>query len=252
MDISLWENGYMIIGNPNDPNNFGDIFSQNKADFGNQLYANDKIIPETKGLWFYMDDNQSIYNRCLRITSQGMHFVNQKLEDGSHDPWWNFKMVVPSVPANGAVYMRMKRDGSINDNDYKYSDQDNKNVLFLNTRFAWGTAGKTSLSENGTPYMTQENGTGYSFFKVDGTNDEYILTVRNTTGAVNHLQFTLNGWIVEKVAVSTDPKQLNTLGWATESRDRDIDAQLTSYFTGKAVKTYMVSIVDYNAKSVTL
>ena len=59
-DISLWGNdGYMKIATGEDYDDDGDIFSQNKNGYGNQLYANDKIIPETKGLWFYMDNNSS-------------------------------------------------------------------------------------------------------------------------------------------------------------------------------------------------
>ena len=247
-DISLWDNnGYMIIGNPNDENNHGDIFSQNKNGFGNQLYANDKMIPETRGLWFYMDDNQSKYNRCLQITDEGLCFINQNLSDDSHDPWWNYKVVVPSVPADGAVYLRMKRDSRVNDTDYKQGN--NGNVLFLNTRFAWGTSSKTSLSEPNTPYSTQENGASYSFIQVDGTTDEYIVAVKNTTGNVNHLTFTLNGWILKKLAVSQDEKTITGPGFASESRNRAIDHSLTGYMVGKDIKAYVVTEASASTNS---
>lgn len=250
-DISLWdENGYMVIGNFEDYDDDGDIFSQNKNGFGNQLYADDVIIPETQGLWFYMDDNQPKYNGCMQITSQGLHFINQNLTGGSHDPWWNYKVVVPSVPSNGAVYLRMKRDSRVNDTDYKAGN--NGNVLFLNTRFAWGTDSKTSLSESGSPYTVQENGATYSFFKVDDTDDEYIVAVKNTTGETNHLTFTLNGWILEKMSVSEYAKTVNIKGYATESRGRDIDTKLTSYLTGKDFKTYLVGNPNYSDRTLTL
>ncbi len=239
MDISLWEDGYMMIGNPNDPDTFGEIFSQNKKDFGNQLYANESLIPETQGLWFYMDDNLAKHNGCFQITSEGLHFINTALSDDSHDPWWNYKMVVPSVPEDATVYLRMKRDTRVKDTDLKYSDNDGKNVLFLNTRFAWGREDKTSLSEDGEPYMVLENGSNYSFFNVDGTDDEYILAVKNTTGETNHLQFTLNGWTLKKIGVSLDEKKIGTTGYATESRERVIDHRLTSFFTGKPVEAYI-------------
>lgn len=252
-DISLWDgDGYMIIGNVEDNNNDGDIFSQNKEGFGNQLYADDVIIPETQGLWFYMDSNQSKYNRCAQITSQGLHFVNTN-KDSSYDPWWNYKVVVPSVPSDGAVYLRMKRDTRVDNTDKKYSEDDGKNVLFLNTRFAWGTDSKTSLTEDTQNiYAVQENGTDYSFFQVPGTTDEWIVAVKNTTGAVNHLTFTLNGWIVKKVAVSKDEKTVNIKGYATESRGRDIDTKLTSYLTGKDFKTYLVGNPNYSDRTLTL
>lgn len=58
--------------------------------------------------------------------------------------------------------------------------------------------------------------------------------------------------VLQKIAVSTDKKQLNPLGWASESRDHDIDAELTWYMTGKDIKTYMVSNVNNDAQTVTL
>lgn len=256
-DISLWdENGYMLIGNEYDANADGEIFSQNKNGFGNQLYANDKIIPETQGLWFYMDDNNPVHNRCMQITSEGLHFVNQNLNDGNHNPWWNYKMVVPSVPTNAAVYLRMKRDSRILDTDKKYSDQDGANVLFLNTRFHFGTSSetnpKTSLTEDTQDvYATTKNEGNYAFFNVPGTDDEYILVVKNT-GAEDHLTFTLNGWIVKKVAVSTDFKKVNKFGWATESRDHVIDQALTTELTGNTFETYVVTGADYASKTVTI
>ena len=255
-DISLWgDDGYMVIGNSEDYQDDGDIFSQNKDGFGNQLYANKTIIPETQGLWFYMDNNYPIYNGCMQITSEGLHFVNTNLADNSHDPWWNYKVVVPSVPAGDAVYLRIKRDSRVNETDYKTGN--NGDVLFLNTRFAWGTGSKTSLTEPiegsySSIYRTQENGSAYSFFKVDGTDDEYIVAVRNTTGETNHLTFTLNGWTLKKMAVSKDSKKVNKLGWATESRARVIDPELTSTLTGYPFETYIVTGADHESKTVTL
>lgn len=268
-DISLFDtNGYMKVNSGVDPAAENQIFSSDKKGFGNQLWAYGGAIPEARGLWFYQDDNKNSaddknegndpkYNDCIQITTDGLCFVNKNLSDGSHDPWWNFKMVVPDVPAGGAVYLRMKRDSRVEDTDKKYSDKAGKDVLFLNTRFAWGTGSKTSLTEpiEGTYtsiYRTQENGTAYSFFKVNGTDDEYILAVKNTTGSTNHLQYTLNGWIVEKVAVSKDDKTLNKKGYASESRGRVIDHSLTSFFTGKPITALMAKNYDESASTIEL
>ena len=249
-DISLWgDDGYMVIGNSEDYQDDGDIFSQNKDGFGNQIYANKTIIPETQGLWFYMDSNLPKYNGCMQITSEGLHFVNTALSDDSHDPWWNYKMVVPSVPADAAVYLRMKRDSRVDEADYK--EGNNGDVLFLNTRFHFGTGSKTSLTERTDDiYLTQENGSGYSFFKVDGTEDEYILAVKNTTGEANHLTFTLNGWTLKRVAVSTDYKNIGTTGYATESRTRIIDHTLTEQLTGLPIKAYQAKLNDDKDKAI--
>ena len=251
-DISFWDaDGYMLIGNVHDGNNDGEIFSQNKEGFGNQLYANDKIIPEAQGLWFYMDNNYPVYNRCAQITSEGLRFANTNLADGSHTPDWNYKMVVPKVPTNGAVYLRMKRDPSVKDTDVSGG------TPFLATKFHFGTTSdanqKTSLSTSGDDVFdaTGNSNSKYSFYKVPGTDDEYIVAVLNT-GDENHLTFTLNGWIVEKVAVSDYAKSVNVKGYATESRADNIDTRLTSYLTGKDFKTYLVGNPNYSERTLTL
>ena len=242
-DISLWGNdGYMKIATGEDNDDDGDIFSQNKNGYGNQLYANGKIIPETKGLWFYMDNNSSKYNGCAQITAGGLRFANTKLTDGSHTPDWNYKMVVPSVPKNGAVYLRMKRDKSVKDTDI--SD----GTPFLATKFHFGVASaeeKTSVSTSTEVIDGDGNSNSkYSFYQVPNSTDEYILAVMNT-GSMQHLTFTLNGWFVKKVAVSTDSKTVNNLGYASESRDHEIDPELMGYMTGTGLKAYTVTSVNY-------
>ena len=249
-DISLWGNdGYMKIATGEDYDDDGDIFSQNKNGYGNQLYANDKIIPETKGLWFYMDNNSSKYNGCAQITAGGLRFANTKLADGSHTPDWNYKMVVPSVPKNGAVYLRMKRDPSVKDTD------ESGGTPFLATKFHFGVASaeeKTSVSTSTEVIDGDGNSNSkYSFYQVPNSTDEYILAVMNKADA-NHLTFTLNGWILEKVAVSTDAKAVNSKGWTSESRNRAIDAALTAFMTGKDMKTYLVGSPNHTKRTLVL
>ena len=240
-DISLFDaNGYMKLNTGFKELSHNHIFDAHKIGFGNQLWAGGGVIPETKGLWFYTDDNDPLYNDCLQITQGGIRFCNTAVE--GHKPWWNYKMVVPDVPANNAVYLRMKRDQSVAETDKMYSEQDGKNVLFLNTRFHFGTNPKTSLTEDTQDvYLTQENGSNYSFYQVPGTTDEYILAIKNTTGATNHLTYTLNGWIVEKLAVSEYSKNIGSTGFATESRNDVIDHTLTGYLSGLPVKGYIVT-----------
>ena len=255
-DISLFdENGNMKVNTGFDPESCNNIFDAHRIGYGNQLWAGGNVIPEARGLWFYSDDNNPLYNDCMQITSEGIRFANAPLpnvtdEDKNRKANWNYKMVVPDVPQNGAVYLRMKRDNTV-------KDADNTNgTPFLATKFHFGTTDdanqKTSLSTN-TEVIdgTGNSNSKYSFYKVAGTNDEYIVAVKNT-GSMNHLTFTLNGWIVEKVAVSTDPKTVNVKGYATESRDHDIDTRLTSYLTGKDIKTYLVGGPDYANRTLTL
>lgn len=261
-DISLFDaNGNMKVNTGYDPITNNLIFSPHKIGFGNQLWAGDGVIPETRGLWFYSEDDSktgytseyssSLYNDCLQITSDGIRFANTPDDAGKRVAWWNYKMVVPDVPADGAVYLRMKRDNTV-------KDADNTNgTPFLATKFHFGTTTdanqKTSLSTSGDDVFdaTGNSNSKYSFYKVPGTDDEYIVAVLNT-GDENHLTFTLNGWIVEKVAVSTDSKTVNEKGWASESRDHVIDPELTAYMTGYDLETCIVTDVDYDKKTVTL
>lgn len=259
-DISLFDkNGNMKVNTGFDPEDYNQIFSPHKIGNGNQLWAGGDVIPEARGLWFYSEDDSdsdytsdyssSLYNDCLQITTDGIRFANTPDANGKRVAWWNYKMVVPDVPADGAVYMRMKRDTSVPDDAVTYSKKDNAYVPFLAARFKFASQGsKTDMVTGGE--IT--NGESYSFFQVPGsTTDEWIVAVKNTTGSVNHLTFTLNGWIVEKVAVSTDYKKIGTTGYATESRARVIDQRLTSYFTGLPVKAYKGKM-DSNYTKLTL
>ena len=259
-DISLFdENGNMKVNTGYDPITNNLIFSPHKIGFGNQLWAGGNVIPETRGLWFYSEDDSetgytseyssALYNDCLQITSDGIRFANVPDQAGKRVAWWNYKMVVPDVPADGAVYLRMKRDTSVPDDAKTFSTIENADVPFLAARFQFASqSSKTDMVKAGE----LKNGTNYSFYKVPNTTDEYIVAVKNTTGNVNHLTFTLNGWIVKKVAVSTYQKTVNKLGWATESRNRHIDPELTPFFTGEDVETCTVTGFDYPNKTVTL
>ena len=259
-DISLFdENGNMKVNTGYDPITNNLIFSPHKIGNGNQLWAGDGVIPETRGLWFYSEDDSesgytsdyssALYNDCLQITEDGIRFANVPDDEGKRVAWWNYKMVVPDVPNDAAVYLRMKRDTSVPDNATTWSSIDNADVPFVATRFKFASqSGKTEVFTN-TPV---KNGSGYSFYQASDSNDEWILAVRNTTGSTNHLTFTLNGWIVKKVAVSTDFKSILKVGWGSESRTRVIDPELTSFMTGKDFKTYIVSGASYADKKVTL
>ena len=264
-DISLFDaNGNMKVNTGFDPESSNQIFSPHKIGNGNQLWAGGDVIPEARGLWFYSEDDDednysasyysATYNDCLQITDNGIRFANTPDDAGKRVAWWNYKMVVPDVPANAAVYLRMKRDMSVTDDAKTYSELDGADVPFLATRFQFASqSGKTQLYTNNPV----ENGSGYSFYEIKNSDGEgtgeWIVAVKNTTGAASHLTFTLNGWIVKKVAVSVDPKQIGKTGYATESRGRAIDHELTSYLTGKPIKAYTASFatdgnsnVDYS------
>ena len=70
------------------------------------------------------------------------------------------------------------------------------------------------------------------------------MAIRNTSDKAENLTFSLNGWILKKVAVSVDRKKIGKTGYTTESRDRVIDHRLTSFFTAKPVKAYIGTVND--------
>ena len=259
-DISLFDaDGNMKVNTGWDPITNNLIFSPHKIGNGNQLWAGGDVIPETRGLWFYSEDDSetgytseyssSLYNDCLQITDEGIRFANVPDDEDKRVAWWNYKMVIPDVPADGAVYLLMTRDDVVSDDAKTWSDIDNAYVPFVATRFQFASqSSKTNLFTD----SPVKNGSDYSFYPVPNSDNEWILAVKNTTGNVEHLTFTLNGWIVKKVAVSTDAKTVNRLGWATESRDRVIDPALTSEMTGYPFETYIVTDASYANKTVTL
>lgn len=59
------------------------------------------------------------------------------------------------------------------------------------------------------------------------------------------IELWLNGLAVKKIGISVDAKSLDKQGWATESRERVIDPDLTWYLTGQDIETIFVTAVDY-------
>lgn len=273
-ELSMWDKNSAMVIYCTDGDYYTNqnmIFENAKGINGNQLYANGGAIPETKGLWFYFDNNDAAYNGSMRIAADGLHLANKKVmkEDGTTNltmGWWNYKMVVPDVPINAAVYLRMERDQSVGDGDYSQKPDEDP-VYFLNTSYHFGISDKDHPKTSLTPVTSSSynlsnqadiiNADGnssskYSFYKVPGKTGEWIAIVKNTTGKVDNLTFTLNGWILKKMSVATDEKTVNKFGWNTESRDHAIDPSLLPYMTGKDFRTYIVTGVSAENKTATL
>ena len=91
----------------------------------------------------------------------------------------------------------------------------------------------------------------FEYTVTDAGGDVFAMSLpKNATESDVRLCF--QGYEVNKIAVSTDPKTLNVKGWTSESRARVIDPSLTSYMSGKKFRTYAVTGVDYSTKTVTL
>ena len=200
------------------------IFSNNKAGGGNELFANGKIIPETQGLQFYMDNNDQIYSGRMWIDTDGLHLCN-----ATHEDWWNYKTVIPAVPSGGAVYARVARDTKAVPDDAV----DFQNDSYIYKKFQFGhMAQKATMGVERTDIC--------KYYQADDETGDYIIAIYND-GVESPLTLTLNGYVLKKLAVSTDSKTIGSTGFATESRSRDIDHTLTGYMTGLPIKAYMVT-----------
>lgn len=203
---------------------------------GSQLWYGHTIIPEAAGLAFTPVNYDNAYDYSLSLSADGLTFAQENRD------WWGWRVTVPSVPAKGAVYVRAKNIGS----------NDMRHVKFWITNEGVAVNNKTTGEKDfwGSSYSSE---TYHNKVLVEGSSDEYIYAIYNND-ATNAKDITLffNEVEVKKIAVSTDLKTFNALGWTTESRDHDIDPSLTAEMNGRGIKTYAVTGVDYDKKKVTM
>lgn len=192
-----------------------------------QLWYGDQIIPELQYLAFTPVNYDAVYDGALTITSEGLKF-DQNIRD-----WWLWRIMIPSVPTNGVIYVRAKeiRDDSFCNVGYYYGNATNKTNKDLFNANADGT---TNVARK------------------FATSDGDVIYVVPAPASETNVTLFFTGVIVKKISVSTDFKTVNKLGWATESRERVIDQELTSYFTNHEFKTYIVTGADNTNKTVTL
>ena len=220
---NLWESetdGYGLRLSPDAAHNF--LFCG-----GSQLWCGKEIIPELKGLAFTPVNYDGSYNGALTLTNEGMK-INQNIRD-----WWLWRIMIPSVPTNGVIYVRAKeiRDDSFCNVGYFHGDATNKTNKSL-----------FNANADGTTNVARKFATG------DG---DVIYVVPAPPSETNVTLF-FTGVIVKKISVSIDKKTVNVKGYASESRNHAIDHALTSYFTGKEIKAYAVSSPDYKNRTLTL
>ena len=220
---NLWEtetDGYGLRLSPDAAHNF--LFCG-----GSQLWCGKEIIPELKGLAFTPVNYDGGYNAALTLTSEGMK-INQNIRD-----WWLWRIMIPSVPTNGVIYVRAKeiRDDSFCNVGYYHGNATNKTNKDLFNANADGT---TNVARK------------------FATSDGDVIYVVPAPSIETNVTLFFTGVIVKKISVSTDFKTVNKLGWATESRERVIDQELTSYFTDHEFKTYIVTGAENTNKTVTL
>lgn len=94
----------------------------------------------------------------------------------------------------------------------------------------------------------------FEYTATDANGDDIFAMSLPENATESDVRLCFQGYEVNRIAVSTEQehKNLNVKGWATESRDHDIDASLTSYMTGKDIKTYIVTTVNSKDRYATL
>ena len=144
----------------------------------------------------------------------GLRISDEEGKEGLCLTGGNWKITIPEVGALNAVYVRATPIGSSNV----------AGVGAANTAFTY--------AEEAT------DGSGDMIYAVKGTGADMSLFFNNV--------------IIKKISISEDPKAVNSKGWTSESRTRDIDASLTAYMTGKDIKTYLVGSPDHTKRTLVL
>ncbi len=157
--------------------------------------------------------HNEIDNKAMTMTSEVKDEVDFK-ENGGLAVSDEFGFIVPQVAAGQAVYVHAKPVG---------------NTQSATFAIGSGEAKSFTYAKDGIFAMQMAD---------------------NATTANVTLNF--KGYEINKIAVSTDAKKVNTKGWTSESRDHAIDASLTAYMTGKDIKTYLVGDPDHTNRTLKL
>ena len=195
---------------------------------GGQLYAGSKMIKETEGLGMNMSNIAPLYNDGMRIANIGGLELNSK----AGADWWRHRIEIPHVPANAVVYLRVKKLPA--------------DEIVAGHFYAGYSYGSWVRNKNEETEMT-DNASVATVLEIHDRevtdNDEeytYIIPGSSKSESEN-ITIYLNGVILKRIAVSEDFKKIGKTGFATESRTRIIDHDLTAYFTGVPVKAYQAS-----------
>ena len=196
----------------NCPNNKWGIYFAS----GGQLYAGNKMFAETAGLGFKRstDDAEKMHelNKTVRVVIGGLELNNANSEEFH-------KIVIPQVDNGAVIYVRATPNTS-------------------STTFA-----KAMCSVDGTK--------GKAFDKQFAVGNDEVYIIKNTESK-RDIELWLNSVTIKKIGVSLDKKTVNVKGYATESRARAIDHELTTFFSGKEIKAYAVSSPNYADRTLTL
>lgn len=173
---------------------------------GGQLYANTKMFDESAGIGFKRDESLSLSE--LKDYDEGLQLLTDGLKlDCPNDN--EYRLVIPQVGADAAIYVRA-----------------------------------TPLTGVSSKYSTDGTNANTWPEKATASDGDKIYAYKNSGSNPVDIELWLNHMIIRKIAVATDEKKVNELGWNTESRDHAIDPSLLPYMTGKDFRTYIASAID--------
>lgn len=212
LDLSIWKkdgNDWRLDYNRYNPN--GAPFA-----WGTQLYAGTKMFDETRGIGF-APINNNVSTSSLKITDDGL-----RIEDPQTNGGW--ELTIHELDGLAAVYMR-------------YEPIEGKEPVVrceYNRCIPWGQDKPIDHVEyNKVIQDSNEKVQAHSALIIwDEAGGE------EGRGCTNEFKIYLNNVILKKIATSKDQKKISKPGYATESRRRDIDHSLTSYFTGLPIEAY--------------
>ena len=184
----------------------GVLFANGGQLYGAALPKSDGMFKEIAGIGFKRStetpEEAKLLNESLGIKSGAIELNSGK--DGVF-----YKLVIPKVDKDAAIYVRATPV---------------KNATLIAQYSTDGTTGNIFSGKNAKT-LTADDG-------------DKIYVVRNT--AEQDVELWLDGMSIKKIAVATDLKTVNDLGWNTESRGYTTDPSLLSYMTGKDFRTYVV------------
>lgn len=224
LDLSIWKrdgNDWRLDFDRKNPS--GAPFA-----WGTQLYAGTKMFDETRGIGFAPKNNNTT-NYSLKITDEGLRIEDTNSSD------WGWELSIHDIDGLAAVYIRYE---PIEGKD-PYIDCQYNRVIDTGT-------GKP------TAHVVYNKDVSDSNDKVQGHSAMIIWDAATGgevgSGCTNEFKIYLNNVILKKIGTSKDQKKIGNTGYATESRARDIDHSLTSYFTGMPITAYTGYIVgdDYS------
>lgn len=230
LDLSIWKqdgNDWRLDFDRKNPNGA-------PIAWGTQLYAGTKMFDETRGIGF-APTNNNMTNSSLKIVDGGLRIEDKDNLTPEQYLSRGWELTIHEIDGLVAVYIRYEPiQGKTPRIDCQYN---RANDASTNKPIAHVIYNK---DVDGTNDKIQ----GHSAMIIWDPEDGEL-----GRGCTNEFKIYLNNVILKKIGTSKDQKKIGKTGYATESRTRDIDHSLTSYFTGLPIKAYtgyLASEDDYS------